>query len=72
MLELFGSSSVDALEEKLPSSIFALALDDDFEDEDVDDEDDELDEDDGGDVDVDDDRDGDGYVSACGVAALAE
>ena len=52
MLELFGSSSVDALEEKVPSSIFALADDDDFDDEGFDDEDDLDDDDD----DDDDDR----------------
>ena len=29
MLEQFGSSSLDALEEQMPSSVFALAADDD-------------------------------------------
>ena len=46
MLEQFGSSSLDALEEQVPSSVFALAADDD---DDIDDEplDDDLDDDDG-------------------------
>jgi hypothetical protein len=43
MLELFGSSSLDALEEKVQSSVFMLADDEDFDDEGFDEED--LDED---------------------------
>ena len=46
MLELFGSSSEDALEAQVSPSIFALALDDDFDDEDLGDDDEDLDEDD--------------------------
>ena len=44
MLEQFGSSSLDALEEQVPSSVFALAADDDdFDDENLDDDvDDDL------------------------------
>ncbi|WP_396207403.1 hypothetical protein, partial [Gemmatimonas sp.] len=55
MLELFGSSSLDALEEKVQSSVFMLAADDeDFDDEGFDEDDLDEDEDD---VDFDDDDD---------------
>jgi DNA-directed RNA polymerase subunit delta len=58
MLEQFGSSSLDALEEKLMSSVFSLAADDqDFDDENLDDDLDDDDDDD--DVDFDDDDDDD-------------
>ena len=56
MLERFGSSSMDALEEKVQSSVFMLAADDeDFDDEGFDEVDLDEDEDEDDDVDFDDD-----------------
>jgi DNA-directed RNA polymerase subunit delta len=61
MLELFGSSSLDALEEKVPSSVYMIADDEEFDDagfgEEEIDEDDDVDFDDDDDLDDDDDDD---------------